>query len=114
MWTRLPLALGLSVLGVALTVMPADAGSSRFTTFLIACDGTNKHVDFNAPGFPASSTQFILGGEVAVFGTSLLYLVVRGQGDERKQVLTVGAGGTHVGLRCPRFTRSRRTPRVTF
>jgi hypothetical protein len=40
---------------------------------------------------------------VTVLGTSLLYLVVRGQGDELKQVLTVGAGGTHVGFAMPTF-----------
>ena len=103
MWTRLPSVLGLSGLAVALAVMPADAGSSRFTTFLIACDGSNKHVDVNAAGFPASTTQFILGGEATVFGPSLLYMVVRGEGDEQKQVLTVGPGGTRVGASLPTF-----------
>ena len=102
---RMTSVLALAALGVALAVMPADAGSSRFTTFLIPCDGGNKHFDFQAGGFPASSNQFILGSQVSLFQNpaGLLYLVMRGQGDELKQFISLGAGESGARFAMPTF-----------
>jgi hypothetical protein len=105
MWTRLPLILVLLAFGVVLAVMPADAGSSRFFSAGIVCDGANKHFDFLAAGFPASSAQFTLGAEVTAIDPrgALLYVVIRGQGDEKKQILSIGPGTTHAGFAMPTF-----------
>jgi hypothetical protein len=96
MWTRLPLIVALSLLGVAPAVMQADASESRVGILSIACDGTNKHVSFNATALGNSVTRLIQGGEVTVIGTpgALAYVVVRALGDEKKQVITLGTGST--------------------
>jgi hypothetical protein len=97
MRSRLRFILALSILGVAVAFMPAHASESRVVFVTIACDGTNKHIDFNASNLGVSVARFIQGGDVTVVGTpgALLYLVVRTLGDEKKQVLTLGAGATH-------------------
>lgn len=94
MWTRLVTVLAFSALGPALAVMPADASETRVSVFVIACDGTNKHVDFIASGLGASANRFIQGAEVTMIDTrgGLLYAVVRAQGDEKLQMITTGPG----------------------
>jgi hypothetical protein len=74
---RLLLVVGLLALAVALPVTPADAGSARLGTLSIQCDGTVRHESFQASGFPASSNQFVLGGEVTAVDTKgkLRYLL---------------------------------------
>jgi hypothetical protein len=84
------LALASSFL-LCLAVMPANAGSSRSANFLFTCDGTNKTIFLNLGGFPANTAQFILGGEVTLFENrgGLQYVILRGQGDPQKQVLSL-------------------------
>lgn len=93
MWNRLMLLLALAV---PLAAIPAHASETRVNIFTIACDGTNKHVDFIASGLNASVTRFIQGVEVTVIDTrgGLLYVVVRALGDEKKQLITTGPGST--------------------
>jgi hypothetical protein len=99
MWTRLPLIVALSLLGVAPAEMHAEAAESRVGVVSIACDGGNKHISFNATTLGNSVTRFIQGGEVSLIGTpgALLYMVVRAQDDETKQIMTVGPGAAREG-----------------
>ena len=91
MWTRLPLVVGLSALGLGLAMMPANAATSRVTTFLFSCDGTNKTINITTSGFPPNTNQFILGGEVTLFENrgGLQYLIVRAEGDPQKQIVSL-------------------------
>jgi hypothetical protein len=96
MLTRLALSVAL-VAGATVAAMPTDASESRVGVLTIACDGTNKHIDFSATGLGASVTRFIQGGDVTVIGApgALLYMVVRALGDEKKQVVTLASGASH-------------------
>ncbi len=58
--------------------------------------GTNQHVDVTASGLGANTNRFIQGAELTVIDTrgALLYTVVRAQGDQTKQIITIGPGST--------------------
>jgi hypothetical protein len=85
------LRLVVGLFGLGLATMPADAGSSRSANFLFACDGTNKTANLSLSGFPANTAQFILGGEVTLFENTggLQYVILRGEGNPQKQVLSL-------------------------
>ena len=97
MLTRLASMLAWSVLGIALAAMPAAASETRVGVFAIACDGTGKHVEFNASGFTPSIARLIQGAEVTVIDTrrALLSVVVRLQDDETRELIRVGPRSTH-------------------
>ena len=106
MRSRVFLILALSVLGLAVAVTPAHALTSRVTFSSIACDGANKHVDFVPTGLGASINRFIVGVEASVIDATraaLLYMVVRAQGDETKQVLSLGSGSRHESVQLQNF-----------
>lgn len=96
MWTRLAAALALSAVSLALAVMPADAALSQVGILTIACDGTNQHLTFSATGLGVSVNRFIQAAEVSVIDSrgALLYMVVRAQGDDMKQIITMGSRAT--------------------
>jgi hypothetical protein len=104
MLIRLPLVVGSTALAFALSVAPANAGSTRLGTLSLTCDGTLRHESFNAGGFPASTDQFILGGEVTVVDrkSKLDYLLVRA-GD--LQFLSLGGKATHEAFALPTFIK---------
>ena len=97
MLSRLTFIVGWLLLGVALAAIPANASESRGSTFFVTCDGTNKHVEFNASGLGASTNRFIQGAEILALDTrgSLLYVVVKAQNDDKLLLLTTGPGKTH-------------------
>ena len=103
--SKLRLAIALSALGLGLAMMPANAGSSRATNFLFTYDGTNKTISLNLSGFPAGSTQFILGGEVTLFENNggLQYVILRGEGNPLKQVLSLGKTDNTARFALPTF-----------
>ncbi len=105
MSTRMRSVLGLSALCIGLAVTPANAGSARSANISFACDGTNKHIDLNLGGFPASSTQFILGGEIIIFENhgGLQYIILRGEANSNKHVLGIGTGGADTRIAMPTF-----------
>jgi hypothetical protein len=85
-------ALAFSSLWFAFVATPANATvTSRASTFLFTCDGSNKTVTFNFGGFAVGSTQLVLGGELAIFENrgALQYVIMRVQGDATKQLVTV-------------------------
>jgi hypothetical protein len=92
----MPLVVASSVLGLALAVSPVDAAESRFHFFPFACDGTNQHIEYVVSGLGNSVTRLIQGAEIVVIDTvgALRYMVLRAQGDEKKQLLAIGPGAT--------------------
>ena len=92
----------VSAFCLALTALPTNAGSSRLSVFDLTCDGVGRIVLFNATGFPASTNQFILGGEVALpRGVTSLRLSV--PGDPTKMVLIMGGGEVSARFAMPTF-----------
>src|SRR3989442_15083342 len=95
MWKRIKFALGFSALCTGLAAIPANAGIiSRTANFLFPCDGANQVVNINAFGFPANSTQGILGGMVILFENrgGLQYVLLNAQADTTKMILAMGMG----------------------
>jgi hypothetical protein len=87
--------LGLSAFCGALAVMPANAATtSRVTNFLIQCDGTNKTVTLNFPGFLPNINQFVVGAEITLFENrgGLQFLLLKANGDAQRQILSIGIG----------------------
>jgi hypothetical protein len=97
MWARLALVLGLSALGIAIAVPPADASESRSQWVTIPCDGTTQHIDFTATGFPVSTTRFVQGGEIVVADSQAVvsYILVKVLNDDKKEIIALGSGLTH-------------------
>jgi hypothetical protein len=94
---RLPLAAASIALAFALSVAPADAATGRVGTLTLTCDGTVRHESFQATGLGASVNRFIQGAEVTVVDRKgkLEYLLVRAEGDENSQLLSIGPKVTH-------------------
>src|SRR5215208_271010 len=91
------------IVGLALffgfTMEPANAHTSRSGTFLFSCKGQQASVTLKLDGFPNSSSQIILGGEIALFEnktegasgrSAIQYIVLRAEGDPNKHILAMG------------------------
>src|SRR5215208_7133221 len=59
--------VGFSALFFGFTMEPANAHTSRSGTFLFSCKGQQASVTLKLDGFPNSSSQIVLGGEIALF-----------------------------------------------
>ena len=98
MQRRLPSMVALLVLGLGLTLaaIPASASESRVGILTLPCDGTNKHLEFDASSLGNNVNRFIQGTEITALDTrgGMLYVVVRARNDEKKQLLMLGPGAT--------------------
>jgi hypothetical protein len=96
MFRRLTVILVWSLLGLAVTAVPAHASESRASVLTATCDGTQQHLQFNATGL-GTTNRFIQGAEITAVDTrgSLLYVVVRAQNDDKKWLLMAGPGSPH-------------------
>jgi hypothetical protein len=91
--------VGFFALFFGFTMEPANATSSRSSTFVLSCKGQQSILTLKLDGFPSSSNQIVLGGEIALFenkteGSSgrsaIQYLVLRAEGDATKHILAMG------------------------
>jgi len=105
MWNRIWTLLCMSAVCSGLGVMPADAGSSRVNSFALQCDGSSRTVIYNASGFPVSTSQFILGGAIALTDPrgGIVVLRLSAPGDPGKTVIVMGAGETSARFALPTF-----------
>ena len=96
---------GVSAMCLALAATSAEAGSSRAANFAFACDGTNKAVTLSLGGFPASSAQFFLGGEIVLFENNggLQYVTLVGDADTNKSILSLGKADNSARIALPTF-----------
>jgi hypothetical protein len=89
--------VGLLALFFGFTMEPANALTSRSGTFLFSCKGQQSTVTLKFDGFPNSSSQIVLGGELALFEnktegasgrSAIQYIVLRAAPD--KHILAMG------------------------
>ena len=102
MLSRLTFILGGSVLCMALAAMPANASESRSQILNVTCDGTNKHLEFNATGLNPNNpntpiNRFIQGAEITAVDTrgSVLYVLVDALNSPNLTLITTGPGAPH-------------------
>jgi hypothetical protein len=91
--------VGFSALFFGFTTEPANATTSRSGTFLFSCKGQQASVTLKLDGFANSSSQIVLGGEIALFEnktegasgrSAIQYIVLRAEGHPNKHILAMG------------------------
>jgi hypothetical protein len=89
--------VGFLALFFGFTMEPANALTSRSTTFVVSCKGQQSILTLKLDGFPNSSSQIVLGGEIALFEnktegasgrSAIQYIVLRA--DPNKHILAMG------------------------
>jgi hypothetical protein len=94
-----------SALCLGLTAAPANAGSlSHVQSLSLTCNGSTLTQNYTVSGFPASSTQFIVGGAVTLTTNieRLRFLMLQGAaGGDKATILTMGPGETSARLTTP-------------
>lgn len=99
--------LSASAFCLLVNLLPANAGSSRLASFTMVCDGSQKTVPFNVSGFPASSSQFILGGGLDIYANNgtikYLQLSAPTGNINSKVVLVLGQNENNARISLPTF-----------
>jgi len=81
------------------TMEPANALTSRSGNFAFSCKGLQDNVVIKFSGFPANSSQTVLGGEIALFEnktegdsgrSATQYIVLFAESSPTKEILALG------------------------